>query len=219
MEKNIIITILPSLFLKLFDELSDNPNKYITLNKYKKLIVIITFIVTILYSMQGSGYCFLLFIHGVFCALEKQLDHNYYTYGMIILFAGILLNDKEQLQKLITTKIGITYLVSTFVFVFIEEKLFPEEVSKIKVISRILIIISGIIHYIYYVRHIKDNELRIIITGNLSASIVYYSTSVIMKLYTCNPFNDRENFLEGMIKRVYNLIFKDILNINCNYEL
>lgn len=219
MEKNVIITILPSLFLKLFDELSDNPNKYKTLNKYKKLIVIITFMVTILYCTQGSGYCFLLFIHGVFCSLEKQLDHKYYIYGMIILLVGILLNDKKQLLKLITTRLGITYLIITFLFVFIEEKLFPEEVSKIKVISRILIIISGIINYIYHVRYLKDNELRIIITANLFASIVYYSTSVIMKLYKSNPFNDRGNFLEGMIKRVYNLIFKDILNINCNYEL
>ena len=31
MEKNIIITILPSFFLKIFDEISDNPKKYKTL--------------------------------------------------------------------------------------------------------------------------------------------------------------------------------------------
>ena len=41
MEKNIIITILPSLFLKIFDEISDNSDKYLTLRKYKSQIRIL----------------------------------------------------------------------------------------------------------------------------------------------------------------------------------
>ena len=84
MKKNIIITILPSLFLKIFDEISDNPKIYKTLTKYKKLIILLTFLSTLLYTRLGSGYCFLLFTHGLLCAYQKQLDHVFYLIGMII---------------------------------------------------------------------------------------------------------------------------------------
>ena len=209
MEKNIIITILPSLFLKIFDEISDNPEKYKEIGVHKKLIVIATFIITIVYALQGSGYSLLLFMHGLFCAMQKQLDHKYYKYGMIILFLGIILNDKNQIKKLVTTKDGIIYILFTFIFVIIEEKLFPEEVSKAKVITRIIIIIIGSIAYFEMINKINDPELRRMVSGNWLASIFYYSTSVIMKLYSSNPLNDNSNYLEQMIKKIYKLFFKN----------
>ena len=207
MEKNIIITILPSFFLKIFDEISDNPKKYKTLAKFKKLIILLTFLSTIIYSRLGSGYCFLLFCHGLLCAYQKQLDHIFYKIGMIILFFGIILNDKSQLKNLIKNSEGLKYMCSTFLFIILEEKLFPEEVSKVKIIGRILIILIGIIIYFTFLKNISDKELRLLITANWFASIFYYLTSIIMKLSKSNPLEDKQNFLEEMIKRVYFLFF------------
>ena len=121
MEKNIIITILPSFFLKLFDELSDNPNKYKKLIRYKKSITVLMILSTILYTGLGSGYSFLLLIHGVFCALQKQIDDHNYVFGMVILSLGIVFNSRNQLRKILTTSSGIKYLLFTF-FCYIRRK-------------------------------------------------------------------------------------------------
>jgi len=205
MNKNIIITILLSFFLKLFDEISDNPQNFIILSKYKNILSILTFLSTILYSFLGSGYSLLIFAEGIFCAFEKQIDQNIYKLGMIILFFGIVLNDHNQIKKLIFTKSGILYLIGTFVFIVLEEKLFPEEESKTKFISRIIIIIGGIMCYYFYIRNIRDNELRIMLTSNWFASIAYYITSVILKLCQGNPLEENSSYIDELIKRVYTL--------------
>ena len=204
MEKNIIITILPSFFLKLFDELSDNPNKYEKLIKYKKLITILMILSTFLYSSLGSGYSFLLLIHGIFCAFQKQIDDQNYIFGMIILFFGLIFNSRNQLRKILTTSSGIKYLLFTFLFVTFEEKMFPEEVSKAKVISRIYFVIFGILIYFFSLRKINDSEVRTMFISNLSASMIYYTVSVIMKLSDKknNPLKENTNYLETMIKRI-----------------
>jgi hypothetical protein len=209
MEKNIILTVLPSFFLKIFDEISDNPNEYLKLNLYKNSIIGIMILVTLMYTSLGSGYSFLLFIHGVFCALQKQVDNKNYVLGMIILFFGIILNDKNQLKKLLTTFSGIKYLIYTFLFVFFEEKLFPEEVSKTKIISRMIFIIFGIIVYYFTLRNINDSEIRTMLISNMSASMIYYLVSVIMKLSNKhkNPLDDNVPYIEEMIKRIYRLFF------------
>lgn len=209
MEKNIIITILPSLFLKLYDEISDNPTKYKILRKHKLTIVLLAILSTFAYTLQGSGYCFLLFMHGVFCSLQKQLDDKIYLVGMIILFMGIIINDNSQLKKLIFHPKGIYYLIFTFVFVLFEEKLFPEEVSKSKVITRILFVFSGCSIYYFLIRNIEDKEIRTMLTANLFASVIYYLTSVIMKLSDPdkNPLKSKESYIEDMIKRLIILFF------------
>ena len=207
MKKNIIITILPSLFLKLYDEISDNPSKYKILRKFKLSIIILTILSTLIYTLQGSGYCFLLFMHGIFCYLQKQLDDHIYLLGMIILFMGMIINDKKQLKNLIFHPKGIYYLVFTFIFVIFEEKIFPEEVSKSKVITRILFVISGCSIYYFLIRKIEDQEIRTMLTANLFASVFYYLTSVIMKLSDKqkNPLISREPYIEDMIKRLINV--------------
>lgn len=208
MSYNVILTVMPSFFLKLSDEIIDNPKKYIKLEEYKDLINICTIVSTILYSTLGSGYSFVLLIHGLCCALEKQIDHIIYKIGILILLFGIILNDKKQLKKILFKKEGILYMLFTFIFIVLEEKLFPEEVSKIKIISRIIIIFVGILLYLFIIRKIKDHEIRMLFTGNLFASLIYYTTSVIMKLSKGNPFNDKCSFVEEMIKRIYHLFFK-----------
>ena len=164
---------------------------------------------TFAYTLQGSGYCFLLFMHGVFCSLQKQLDDKIYLIGMIILFIGIIINDSSQLKKLIFHPKGIYYLIFTFVFVLFEEKLFPEEVSKSKVITRILFVFSGCSIYYFLIRKIEDNEIRTMLTANLFASVIYYLTSVIMKLSDPdkNPLKSKISYIEDMIKRLITLFF------------
>lgn len=207
MEKNIIITILPSLFLKIYDEISDNPDKYKMLRKFKAFIIFLTLFSTFIYSLQGSGYCFLLFMHGLFCSLQKQLDDKIYLLGMIILFMGMIINDKSQLKNLIFQPKGIYYLLFTFIFVIFEEQLFPEEVSKSKVITRILFVISGCSIYYFLIRKIENKDIRTMLTANLFASVFYYLTSVIMKLSdkNNNPLKSREPYIEDMIKRIINV--------------
>ena len=45
--------------------------------------------------------------------------------------------------------------------------------------------------------------------SNLSASMIYYTVSIIMKLSdkNNNPLKEKTSYLETMIKRIYNLFF------------
>ena len=209
MEKNIIITILPSFFLKIFDEIHDNPDKYSELRKFQSEIKIIMFLSTLLYISLGSGYSFLLFMHGIFCCFQKQIDEKNYVYGMVLLFLGIIINNKNQIKSLLSNIEGIKYLLFTFIFVYFEEKLFPEEVSKAKVITRMLFIISGLCSYYFVLRKIDDKEIKTMLISNLFASISYYTVSVGMKLSDKknNPLKEKKSYIEEMIKRIYHLFF------------
>ena len=98
-------------------------------------------------------------------------------------------------------------MLFTFIFVIFEEKIFPEEVSKSKVITRILFVISGLSIYYFLIRKIENQQIRTMLTANLFASVFYYLTSVIMKLSDKknNPLKSREPYLEDMIKRIINV--------------
>lgn len=157
---NKIISFIIGALLKIVD---DNNDMNLFNDKYIIFVKIILTILTVYWINIDYNYSMDMVITCIVCYLIKQIDTPYYKIGTLIIILNFLYKLKyyEFTFDLFIDKI-ITFIV-LFIGAYIENNLFKEEYSQIKLYARI----SGFLITILYV-YIFTFHKKILYDNNIS---------------------------------------------------
>jgi len=156
---NKIISFIIGALLKIVD---DNNDMNLFNDKYIIFVKILLTILTVYWINIDYNYCMDMVITCIVCYLIKQIDTTYYKIGMLIIILNFLYKLKyiEFTFDLFIDKI-ITFIV-LFIVAYIENNLFKEEYSQLKLYARI----SGFLITILYV-YILSFHKKILYDNNV----------------------------------------------------
>ena len=157
---NKIISFIIGALLKIVD---DNNDMNLFNDKYIIFVKILLMILTVYWINIDYNYCIDMVITCIVCYLIKQIDTPYYKIGMLTIILNFLykLKYNEFTLDLFIDKI-ITFIVF-FIAAYIENILFKEEYSHLKLYARI----SGFLITILYV-YIFSFHKKILYDNNIS---------------------------------------------------
>jgi multidrug transporter EmrE-like cation transporter len=199
-----IVLLSMGIFLKIIDDHFDNKlydNVLITIIKILLLYIIVYICY---YDANFTLIGFLICIGPLICIEQMYNDNNeimwYYWIIVFIIFSFFTYNVATNKYTNVLNTIHIYDILggcSIILGIIIEHKLFTEEYSTNKIMSRIIILIYCIYVYMYGVPFKKymttminqfSKSISIICGGYMIASIVnmsylYYNTRILKKVY------------------------------------
>ena len=193
---NNLICFVIGIFLKVIDDYED-------INLFNsKIINFIKLVELILYSYwlntdfnNNTEMLIVCFI----CFLVNQIDNNYFRLGTIITFILFIINFDSKLFNLINFYAIILKLMTYFIVVKLESKLFLEEYSNEKIAAR-----SAVTLFLILYLYIHSNNYNLF--ENSYKLINIDTLSKVLKVY--EPKYCKVYFLMGyLITSVFNMSY------------
>ena len=165
-----------------------------------KFINVIKLFELILYSYwicTDFNYNIEMVVVCIICWLVNQVDNNYFKLGTLITFILFIINFDSSILNLISIYTIILKLVSYYIVIKIESKLFLEEYSKEKIITRIFVIL-------FLICYICNHKYNYKIFENSYNSINIDTITQVLKVY--EPEYCKVYFVMGyLITSVFNM--------------
>jgi hypothetical protein len=187
------ISFFSGFIYKLYDDLTDNniPISNLTMEFVKVFLVASTTLLMVNYA----DLTLLVSIMSVMCYVCNQVDTDFWKAWSSLPFL-LLFYHLPYFTTLAFTDIGIRLLASSLGLgvIFLEAKLFPEEISLRKYSSRLFMCIAlGILSY--FCSQIGFDYLLpafIFFTGYFFSSVVFHTPTIYKHLQEGVPFENEE---------------------------
>jgi len=117
-----------------------------------KIVKFIGFILLSYWNNLGFEYNLFFFLEVIICYFVNQIDNDFYKnmslYIIIIFISYCLFYKKKYFVHEFNIPNIIFYFISAFILIFIESKLFKEDISKLKFFCRFGILFIGFSYFI-----------------------------------------------------------------------
>lgn len=133
-----ITALLLGGFIKVYDDVEDMKLiDYPVVHSSLQSIIVLLFTLTSYHDFYFSFACFIL------CLFQIGFDHPFWKSLIVITFAMLIFNIQQYGDNVILKLIATTCAIVLFAFIAkIEERLFPEEYSKEKIVFRMILLLG-----------------------------------------------------------------------------